>query len=272
MNLRAALASAAFLNLANICNADVISAQSYADNIVVGPNSQNFSTSDQTIFSSVENTLPDHQPSVTILAIDKNTRLPFSLFQVGEYPDSNGVWRFLGREMASLANHAALEALVGDFYFKQIDNKKIYIGIWSTSASLNKPSHTVYYSGKANRRKLPIIKATYAVQGINNYNEGNLLSGDLLASFGDSAPTLTGSLTYGALKVTLTANINTNDYKFIGSARVVNPTTNEVLSTGILEGTFFGTEKNASLAGIAKFDNREYDSAFGGVLSRAVGS
>ena len=40
---------------------------------------------------------------------------------------------------------------------------------------------------------------------------------------------------------------------------------NGLLSTGTTQGSFFGAGSTASLAGIAKFSDRNYDTAFGGV-------
>ena len=88
---------------------------------------------------------------------------------------------------------------------------------------------------------------------------------DLTASFGNAAPTLTGSLSNSALKVQVTAAIDTATAGFAGTAQARNTATNALLSSGTSQGSFFGAGSTASLAGIAKFTNRDYDTAFGGV-------
>ncbi|MGK9568480.1 hypothetical protein O6461_24620, partial [Salmonella enterica subsp. enterica] len=74
-----------------------------------------------------------------------------------------------------------------------------------------------------------------------------------------------GSLSNSALKVQLSANINTADASFAGTARARDAVSNASLSTGTTQGSFFSAGSTASLAGIAKFSDRNYDTAFGGV-------
>lgn len=250
-----------FWGFTGISQAEIISAQSYSDHVVIGPDEVDSSI----LFErNPRQPLAPHsseQSSVTLLGIDDSNQIPFALFQYGKEIDTNGVYRIFSNEMASSNGKPILED-IGSFSFKQIEGQDTYFGEWSNNSS----TRTVYYSGKTGRRKLPNTKATYLVDGINNYDGDNLLSGDLLASFDDATQTLSGLLTYGALNVSLTAKINSNDLNFIGDAQVRNPITNEVVSTGTVEGTFFGRRHTCSLVGIAKFDNSDYDTAFGGTL------
>ncbi|WP_205300404.1 Slam-dependent surface lipoprotein [Pantoea sp. Ap-967] len=138
-------------------------------------------------------------------------------------------------------------------------------GRWSQNGTDNDPTRVVYYSGDTAGRVLPTTNVSYAVQGISNYSGANLLSGNLNATFGNASPTLSGNLANGALKVQLNAGINTSTAAFSGIATAINPSTNATLSAGTTQGSFFGAGASASLAGIAKFANRNYDTAFGGV-------
>ncbi|WP_262381042.1 MULTISPECIES: Slam-dependent surface lipoprotein [unclassified Pseudomonas] len=173
--------------------------------------------------------------------------------------DANGVSTITTAMMPP--SHSTL----GNFDFKQVANQQVYYGEWSQTGANNDPTRVVYYSGDTTGRVLPTASVTYAVQGINNYSGANVLSGDLTASFGTAAPTLVGSLSNSTLKVQLVANINTADASFAGNAAARDAVTNASLSTGTTQGSFFGAGATASLAGIAKFTDRNYDTAFGGV-------
>ena len=84
--------------------------------------------------------------------------------------------------------------------------------------------------------------ATYAVAGLNRFNGSNLLSGTFAANFGTGK--LTGGLTGGGQTLAISANINSADASFAGTA-VANGSV-----TGNSQGQFFGANA-ATLAGIA---------------------
>jgi len=239
----------ALLGLAGVAQADTSSAQSYTGTVVVGGTGA---------------TSPNHpsspgQPAVGVLAFYGGAKVPFSGLKGMVATDTNGVTTITPAMMP--ASHSAL----GNFDFKQVANQQVYYGEWSQTGATNDPTRVVYYSGDTTGRVLPTANVTYAVQGINNYSGANVLSGDLTASFGNATPTLTGSLSNSALKVQVTAAIDTATAGFAGTAQARNTATNALLSSGTSQGSFFGAGATASLAGIAKFTDRNYDTAFGGV-------
>lgn len=239
----------ALLGLAGVAQADSASGQSYSGAIVVGGTGA---------------ATPNHPsspgvPAVGVTAFYNGAKVPFSGLKGMVATDAKGVTSITPAMMP--ASHSAL----GHFDFKQVAAQQVYFGEWSQNGTHNDPTRVVYYSGDTAGRVLPTASVTYAVQGINNYTGANLLSGDLTASFGTASPTLSGSLSNSALKVALVANINTANASFSGAAQALNPSTNAELSKGTTQGSFFGAGANASLAGIAKFTDRNYDTAFGGV-------
>ncbi|MGE8063151.1 Slam-dependent surface lipoprotein [Pseudomonas sp. NPDC089547] len=239
----------ALLGLAGVAQADSASGQSYTGTIVV---------------SGASGNTPNHgsqagAPAVGVLAFYGGAKVGFSGLKGMVPADTNGVTTITPAMMP--ASHSAL----GNFDFKQVSTQQVYFGEWSQNGTNNDPTRVVYYSGDTTGRVLPTTNVSYAVQGISNYSGANLLSGDLTATFGAAAPTLTGDLANGSLKVRLAANIDKSTAAFSGAARALNPTTNAQLATGTTQGSFFGAGATASLAGIAKFDNRNYDTAFGGV-------
>ncbi|HWD34495.1 Slam-dependent surface lipoprotein [Pseudomonas caricapapayae] len=239
----------ALFGLAGVAQAATSSGQSY-DNAIVVDGTQGAGTPNHPSANGI--------PAVGVKAFHNGAKVAFSGLKGMVASDANGVTTITPAMMP--ASHSAL----GNFDFKQVAAQQVYFGEWSQNGATNDPTRTVYYSGDTAGRVLPTASVTYAVQGINNYSGANLLSGDLTASFGTASPTLTGSLSNGALKVALAANINTANASFSGAAQALNPTTNAQLSTGTTQGSFFGAGANASLAGIAKFANRNYDTAFGG--------
>ena len=240
----------ALLGLAGVVQADVSSGQSYSGTIVVEGTGGT---------GTVNHPGTPGQPAVGVLAFYGGAKVGFSGLKGMVATDANGVTTITPAMMP--ASHAAL----GNFDFKQVATQQVYYGEWSQNGTHNDPTRVVYYSGDTTGRVLPTANVTYAVQGINNYSGANVLSGDLTASFGTASPTLTGSIANANLRVAVNANINTTTAAFSGSAAALNPTTNGLLSTGTTQGSFFGAGSTASLAGIAKFANRDYDTAFGGV-------
>lgn len=240
----------ALLGLAGVAQADTSSGQSYTGTIVVEGSSGTGSTNHPGTAG---------QPSVGVLAFYGGAKVGFSGLKGMVATDANGVTTITPAMMP--ASHAAL----GNFDFKQVASQQVYYGEWSQNGTNNDPTRVVYYSGDNTGRVLPTTSVTYAVQGINNYSGANVLSGDLTATFGTAAPTLTGSIANSTLRVGVNANISTSDASFAGSATARNAATNALLSTGTTNGNFYGAGSTASLAGIAKFTNRDYDTAFGGV-------
>jgi len=124
-------------------------------------------------------------------------------------------------------------------------------------------SHTVYYAGDNTNTTVPTAgTATYTVAGING-SASNLLTGNFTANFG--AGTLEGSLTgTGTTVSNLTLDgvtFNPGSAAFSGFA-IANGTAG-LDDSGAVQGHFFGANA-AALAGIAKFDNVSYNTAFGG--------
>ncbi len=240
----------ALLGLAGVAQADVSSGQSYTGTIVVEGSSGT---------GSANHPGSAGQPAVGVLAFYGGAKVGFSGLKGMVATDTNGVTTITPAMMP--ASHAAL----GNFDFKQVASQQVYYGEWSQNGTDNDPTRVVYYSGDNTGRVLPTATVTYAVQGINNYSGANVLSGDLTATFGNAAPTLTGSIANSTLRVGVNANISTSDASFAGSATARNATTNALLSNGTTKGNFYGAGTTASLAGIAQFTNRNYDTAFGGV-------
>lgn len=239
----------ALFGLAGVAQADSASGQSYSGAIVVGGTGA---------------TTPNHPsspgvPAVGVTGFHNGAKVPFSGLKGMVATDAQGVTTITPAMMP--ASHSAL----GNFDFKQVATQQVYFGEWSQNGTHNDPTRVVYYSGDTAGRVLPTANVTYAVQGINNYSGANLLSGDLTATFGTAAPKLTGSLANSALKVQLSANIDTATASFNGAAVGQNLATGAAPIVGTTTGSFFGAGANASLAGIAKFADRNYDTAFGGV-------
>ena len=239
----------ALLGLTGVAQADVASGQSYTGTVQVG-GSQGTSTNHAGEAGS---------PAVGVNAFYNGTRVAFSGLKAMVPADTSGVTTITPAMMP--ASHASL----GNFDFKQVSTQQVYFGEWSQNGTNNDPTRVVYYSGDTAGRVLPTTNVNYAVQGISNYSGANLLSGNLTATFGAATPTLSGNLANGALKVSLNAGINKTTAAFTGIATAINPSTNATLSAGTTQGSFFGAGATASLAGIAQFTNRNYDTAFGGV-------
>ena len=240
----------ALLGLAGVAQAATSSGQSYDGTIVVDGSSGSGSTNHPGSAG---------QPAIGVKAFYNGTKVAFSGLKGMAATDANGVSTITTAMMPP--SHSTL----GNFDFKQVANQQVYYGEWSQTGANNDPSRVVYYSGDTAGRVLPTASVTYAVQGINNYSGANLLSGDLTATFGTAAPKLTGSLANSALKVQLSANIDTATASFNGAAVGQNLATGAAPIVGTTTGSFFGAGANASLAGIAKFADRNYDTAFGGV-------
>lgn len=139
----------------------------------------------------------------------------------------------------------------------QVPNTEVYFGEWAQKTpDKSDVTHTVFYAGKDVTTNLPTGgTASYTVKGLSQYSGNNLLSGKLVADFGNKK--LNGSLSNGSLNIGIDANIN-DDAGFSGKA-----TANSNIN-GVTDGKFFG-DSASSLAGYAKFDSdRNKDTAFGG--------
>lgn len=170
---------------------------------------------------------------------------------------------------------------LGKFSYKELPNN-VYFGEWhqaSTTSATDK-DRTVYYVGKSDGLSVPTTgTATYNVVGINQYNgqvgnvwngwtgnsttaaANNLLTGTLKADFKDKK--ITGDLkraVNGGANVTNTLNINGN-IKDRGS--IDGTATANGKFKGTVNGQFFGTNA-ASVAGVATFADKKFDTAFGG--------
>lgn len=160
----------------------------------------------------------------------------------------------------------ASHSFLGNFNFAQVletsgnagSLPNTYFGEWWSGAdSVTGASHTVYYAGDNTARSVPTSgTAIYTVAGVNN---GAGLAGKFDADF--SAGTLSGTLTAATGTVTslqVSAEIASNTGGFNGAA-IANHT-----EFGETSGHFFGTNAQ-TLAGIAKFTDAKFDTAFGGV-------
>ncbi|HEC75099.1 MAG TPA: hypothetical protein ENI26_12135 [Methylophaga aminisulfidivorans] len=200
-------------------------------------------------------TSPDHPgtigaPGVGVNAFYGGTMIGFSSLKSMGSVDANNIYAITTAMMPP--SHAAF----GNFDFAQVAGQEIYFGEWSQNGTTNDPTRVVYYSGDDTGTTMPTTgTAAYTVKGINNYNGSNLLTGTLNANFGTG--NLSGTMSRTGLSIAINASINSADASFSGAA-VANSS-----AIGTSEGHFYGADA-AALAGIAKFANRDYDTAFGG--------
>lgn len=202
-------------------------------------------------------TSPDHPgtigaPGVGVNAFYGGTMIGFSSLKSMGSVDANNIYAITTAMMPP--SHAAF----GNFDFAQVAGQEIYFGEWSQNGTTNDPTRVVYYSGDDTGTTMPTTgTATYTVKGINNYNGSNLLTGTLTANYG--AGSLAGNLVRSGLIVNIDASIDSANASFSGDATAYGSST----VSGTTEGHFYGADA-AALAGIAKFSNRDYDTAFGG--------
>ncbi|MEC9413934.1 MAG: Slam-dependent surface lipoprotein [Pseudomonadota bacterium] len=216
------------------------SGQSYLGDITVG---------------GITSTIPSHPgtigaPGVGVTAFYGGAMVSFSNLTSMVSADGNGIYTITPAMMPP--SHASL----GNFDFAKVSGQEVYFGEWSQNGTTNDPTRVVYYSGDDTGTTMPTTgTAAYTVKGINNYNGSNLLTGTLNANFGTG--NLSGSMSRSGLSIAINASINSTDASFSGAA-LANSST-----IGTTEGHFYGADA-AALAGIAKFTNRDYDTAFGG--------
>lgn len=171
---------------------------------------------------------------------------------------------------------------LGKFSYKELPNN-VYFGEWhqASTTSASDKDRTVYYVGKTDGLSVPKSgTATYNVVGINQYNgqvgnvwngwtgnsttaaANNLLTGTLKADF--KARTIAGNLNRavnGGANVTNTLNISAS---FDAAGKVGGDAiANGNVKGGKVNGQFFGVNAN-SVAGVATFADKKFDTAFGG--------
>ncbi|OSI12465.1 Slam-dependent surface lipoprotein [Neisseria canis] len=162
--------------------------------------------------------------------------------------DKHGVSRI----PASTANH---RPNLGAFNFQQVIGHEAYYGEWTQAGDTKGDTRTVYYSGRHKATNVPTAgTAIYHVKGINRYNGANLMAGTLRADFGKK--TLHGALNNSSFTLGINAKIDPAKASFVGTATAPG-------QRGVTSGHFYGN-RATGVAGIAKFQNRAYDTAFGG--------
>ena len=179
------------------------------------------------------------------------------------YADGNGVVRLNPYLPHLPPSHAG----IGYVNYKQVPTQDVWFGEWNAEAkdasgnrlgTIDPATHTVYYNGKDADTSVPTTgTAVYSVQGVNNYNGSNLLSGTFTANF--TTKQLTGSLSDSSRTFDVgTATINNNATISGSNASWVGGP-----SGGKVSGQFYNNQ--SSLAGTATFvGNRSHDVAFGG--------
>lgn len=143
-----------------------------------------------------------------------------------------------------------------DYAYARVANQDVWFGEWSAGGETkNFKDRAVYYVGNDAGTTVPTAgTASYNMVGINKFNGNNKLTGTFNANFGTHS--LTGTISNSSLVLSISAFINTSDASFSGSALANG-------NFGTSQGHFFGANA-ASLAGFAKFTNRDLDTAFGG--------
>ena len=146
------------------------------------------------------------------------------------------------------------------YNFMQIASEDIWFGEWYESETGGVyTNRAVYYIGDDTGTTMPTSgSASYTVAGINQYEEGNLMAGELNVDF--DALTVDGDFENDTLKIDIDATIDASDASFAGTATA---TQDEIDTVGATVGNFFG-EDAAYILGIATFDDTTLDTAFGG--------
>ncbi|MAY09719.1 MAG: hypothetical protein CL549_04380 [Alcanivorax sp.] len=152
---------------------------------------------------------------------------------------------------------------LGVFSFAQVGDQDVWFGEWSQDGSTSFSNRAVYYYGDTADTTIPTTGTDvhYSVQGISRYTGSNDLDGDFYATFTGSGGTLTGSIANSAL----TVNVGSATFNSAGEISSSNATATHGggVSNGSVEGRFYGANA-AGLAGIATFNDSQYDTAFGG--------
>lgn len=145
---------------------------------------------------------------------------------------------------------------MGKFQFSQVADVEIYYGDWSQTGEEGDKRHTAYFSGENASTAVPTNgKATYTLEGVNQFDGEAKLAGAFEADFGDK--TYNGSLQGVSNSYTMTGSIE-DQGKFSGIA-VANGSID-----GTSSGQFFG-DNAEHMAGITSFaGHEELDTAFSG--------
>ncbi len=214
---------------------------SYEEGVRVGPTAP-------TLVPGHEN--PGGEPGIGVHNVANFTIVSFAGLQNYVAPDRNNVTVL---ESAVPESHNDM----GAFNFGKLANADVYIGEWSQTGNVADGTHTVYYAGTDKTTTMPTNgRASYRVAGISGYNGNNLLTGTLNANFAQNS--LSGSMSSGWFnRLSINARINSADASFAGSA------TRNYITSGQTQGHFFGNNAQ-SLAGVATFNDRANDVAFGG--------
>ena len=177
------------------------------------------------------------------------------------YRMTGGRWNVLyNNKIWKMPDHSHL----GRMTYGKVGNLDVYFGEWAdvkAGAGAGNPgtNYSVFYNGTGKTTRMPTSgKATYAVKGINNYDNQNspIMTGTLTADFG--AKKLNGTIAKTGLSVAINnATINTAQASFDGAAKA-NGSIN-----GRTQGHFYGNNA-AALAGVADFNNPKLNTAFGG--------
>ncbi|MGO1070465.1 Slam-dependent surface lipoprotein [Lysobacter sp. CA199] len=193
------------------------------------------------------------RPGIGVYTMGTSQKVDFQGLQLFAAPDANGVSNL--SQPITPPSHSGM----GVFHFAKIAGQNVYFGEWSKDAA-GTDSHTVYYAGDNTGTTVPGSgTATYTVAGLSQYNGSNKLNGTLTANFG--AGQLSGSLSNGSLTVDIgTAAISGTGFSGSGASASVGGST---VASGGVSGQFFGANA-AALAGVTRFDDRLYDTAFGG--------
>lgn len=145
---------------------------------------------------------------------------------------------------------------LGSFSFLQVGDNDVWFGEWSRNGAGDFSGRQVYYAGEHEGTTMPSGGiANYTTYGVNKFTGDNLLRGTLTADF--TAKTLTGSIQNSAMTLELdNTTINPTTASFSGGASANS-------ASGNVQGHFFGNQA-AALAGIAEFDDKNLNTAFGG--------
>lgn len=145
---------------------------------------------------------------------------------------------------------------MGKFQFSQVADAEIYYGDWSQTGLEGDKTHTAYFSGENASTEVPVEgKATYILEGVNQYDGEAKLAGTFEADFGEK--TYIGSLQGASNSYTMAGELEEQG-KFSGTA-VANDSID-----GTSKGQFFGDNAD-SMAGVTSFaGNEELDTAFAG--------
>lgn len=148
---------------------------------------------------------------------------------------------------------------LGNFNFVKVGTGDVWFGEWSRNDNPSFAGRQVYYVGDRSGTTIPNGgTARYSVKGINKFTGNNLMSGTLTANFRGNG-SLKGTISNATASLRVAANKIDSQGAFSGTAYF----NGETGGNQSLKGHFFGN-RAAALAGIATFNNLDYNTAFGG--------